>query len=199
MENGKTRRGPPGENSKKKKNDPSTTNRTSGEPRRRSVPTPTPRITHDTHTYAHIFTRILRGACTVHPSLTAGRQYLAVFHGAGGGRKLCSCAVKSSSSSGPETSAPTSKTRTLRFGQSGAEQASAAPEAARVASRCGQPRPTGPGYTVVRLNRPLRPCFRHSLRTKLAHKRLDPVACDQPLLLRDDVGEDLLAALAHLV
>ncbi len=87
----------------------------------------------------------------------------------------------------------------LRFGQSGAEQASAAPEAARVASRCGQPRPTGPGYTVVRLNRPLRPCFRHSLRTKLAHKRLDPVACDQPLLLRDDVGEDLLAALAHLV
>ena len=63
----------------------------------------------------------------------------------------------------------------------------------------GQPRPTGPSYTVVRLNRPLGPCFRHSLRTKLAHKRLDPVACDQPLLLRDDVGEDLLAALAHLV
>eukprot|EP00964_Phaeocystis_antarctica_P149250 scaffold116323_cov57-Phaeocystis_antarctica.AAC.1 len=63
---------------------------------------------------------------------------------------------------------------------------------------CGQPSPTGLLYNGE-ADRPPRPCFRHSFRTKLAHKRLDPVACDQPLLLRDDVGEDLLAALAHLV
>ena len=54
-----------------------------------------------------------------------------------------------------------------------------------------------PGCTVAG-RRPLRPRVRHSLRTKLAHEGLEMGARDQPLLLCDDVGEDLLPALAHL-
>ena len=54
-----------------------------------------------------------------------------------------------------------------------------------------------PGCTVAG-SRPLRPRVRHSLRTKLAHEGLEMGASDQPLLLCDDVGEDLLPALAHL-
>ena len=79
-----------------------------------SAPPPTPTNTHThghghghgTHTHAHTY---LPEACTLRPSLRAGRQYLAVFHGAG--RVPCSCAVKSSSSSRPVTSAPMSETR----------------------------------------------------------------------------------------
>ena len=54
-----------------------------------------------------------------------------------------------------------------------------------------------PGCTVAG-SRPLRPRVRHSLRTKLAHEGLEMGARDQPLLLCDDVGEDLLPALSHL-
>ena len=54
-----------------------------------------------------------------------------------------------------------------------------------------------PGCTVAG-SRPLRPRVRHSLRTKLAHEGLEMGASDQPLLLCDDVGEDLLPALSHL-
>ena len=85
-------------------------------------------------------------------------------------------------------------------GKSGAERSALGPTSARRctgwrlgAASLGQPAWQNGG------EEPASPAaFRHSLRTKLAHEGLKMGASDQPLLLCDDVGEDLLPALSHL-